>query len=211
MSINISIAMSVRILCLLTACTLYLAPALAAAPDDFPNLLPESIPAVTTHTDPLPPLQFGKIVIRLEETTLAEVQQHFSAGVILHTGDAGASLAFLCYTLTNSQRLWLGSGEMGGGTRIDSIAARKLPAGTPPSANCPYLPVTTATHFTNGIWLGTAQTNVTRILGEGKTIRAGELYAFAKPLQNGTLNSSLLIRYTHGRISEFHATRVTSN
>lgn len=211
MSFNIRIAMPVRILCLLTACTHDLAPALAAAPDAFPNLLPEAIPAATTQTDPLPPLALGNIVIRLENTTLAEVRQSLGKGVIQTTGDADESLTFLCYTLSNNQRFWLGSGEMGSGTRIDSIAARTLPAGTPPSANCPYLPATTATHFTNGIWLGVSQTNVTRILGEGKTIRAGKLYAFEKPLQNGTLSSTLLIRYTQGRINELHATRVTSN
>lgn len=210
MSINASISMPVRLLCLLGACTLYVAPALAAVPDAFPNLLPEAIPAATTQTDPLPPLALGNIVIRLENTTLAEVQHSLGKGVIQTTGDAGESLTFLCYTLGNSQRLWLGASEMGG-THIDTVAARSLPAGTRATGACPYLPTTTATHFTNGIWLGASQANATRILGQGKTIRAGKLYAFEKPLQNGTLSSTLLIRYTQGRISELHATRVTSD
>lgn len=203
--------MPLRVSCLLTACTICIAPILAAASDAFPHLLAEPIPAATTQTDPLPPLQLGDIVIRLEETTLAEVQQHLNAGVIRHTGDAGESLTFLCYTLGSRQRLWLGSGEMGGGTRIDSVAAHNLPKAARPTAACPKLPAATAIQFANSLWLGSTQQQVSLLLGQGKVIHTGRLYAFEKPLQNGTLSSTLQLRYTKGRISDIQASHITSH
>lgn len=198
---------------LLTICLVTTTPAIAA--DAFPDFPLSSLPQPTTKHLPLQPLLLGSFPIRFEETTLSQVQQGIGMSPLQQTGDGANALSSICYTLTTpagTQRLWLGAGEMGGDTRITTLAAMILPAGTPNSTRCPELPAPARpVAFANGLWLGTTSNNALRILGHAR--RVGGYHLYVQETHSGEFiqSNTLLFRTINGKISEMHASRITSN
>ena len=85
----------------------------------------------------------GNLRITFEKTTLNEVMLAVSAGTILHEGDAGDSVYWLCYGdpgAAHMDRIWIqSSGEMGGPDQaVTEITAERL-HNSQPSADCPLL------------------------------------------------------------------------
>lgn len=184
-------------------------------PEAFPSYPQDGIQHHNSRRNPVLPLHIGKLTVHPEKTTLDEVKQQLGTGVIRHSGDASESVTFLCYTVItpkSAQRLWLGSSEMGGGSYINLISARQLPAKTSPSESCPPLPAQVQhIHFSNGVWLGSSRHQTARWgATRGQTITAWQYYHPAAS-GDGALYSSLMLRFARDRVVEIMASQVTSD
>lgn len=49
--------------------------------------------------DPVQEIRLGRFVAIFEKTTLGEIRDALGVGTVKHTGDAGQSLYWLCYSL----------------------------------------------------------------------------------------------------------------
>lgn len=176
----------------------------------------------TMKRTPSTGIRMGAFRVRFEETTLYDVRQAASLGVLGHTGDAGESVYWLCYTVegnTQAERLWLISdGEMGGPQHnVTGVSATRLPRGIA-TAGCPALPENLKPlSLDNDLWLGASREAATSRLGrfslqndawgsydfEGKVAGdcAGSGYDFS---------ASLLLHFEHGRAEQLHFRQVTS-
>lgn len=88
--------------------------------------------AAELKTPPIFDISAGSFKIVLEETTLAQIAERFG-GKIHGEGDAGASVAWLCYNLTNEgakRTIWFLSGEMGGDEKAVLSVAEAADGGT---------------------------------------------------------------------------------
>ena len=123
----------------------------------------------TVASDPVRPLNLGKLRIVLETTQLAAVRSAVGAGTVVHQGNGSDALSFLCYTVADAaapQRLWLTSSELAGGGKIDGIEAVELPSGTPVAPECPALPASfQPLRFDDGLWLGALSVEQKRAYG----------------------------------------------
>jgi hypothetical protein len=85
----------------------------------------------------------GGLPVIFEETTLGQIARSAAIGGVSHTGDAGSSVYWLCYTVLEPepQRIWvISDGEMGGSEHaVTGIVASRL-KDKRPQADCPALP-----------------------------------------------------------------------
>lgn len=122
----------------------------------------------------------GSIRIRLEHTTLAQVMGALGPGRVVQTGDAGGSLARLCYESADASDpayLVLESGEMGGGTYITGFEmSRGNALRRDPNLPCAKLRVT-ANHIVvaPGLELGARQRDLLARFGPAQADSAGFL------------------------------------
>lgn len=146
----------------------------SAALADFP---PPTIPQDLFATKPPTSqnllsagIHFGPFDIIFEKTTLADIVDAVGGGEISHQGDAGESIYYLCYTLTDAHvrgRIWIiASGEMGGPEhRADLIDAR-VDNSASPIADCPALSIKFGkVSFDRKISLGMQDTLAVKNLG----------------------------------------------
>ena len=163
---------------------------------------------------------FGKWLVRFEQTTLPQVLSRASAGSIAHTGDAGESVYWLCYTLPGQKpsRLWvISSGEMGGPERaITGITVAALNPGEP-VAECPALPVhMQPVSLQRNIRIRMSERALTRALGT-PSHRSGDWISYdfeGKSPGNCPggfdVMNSLTIKLHQGRVEAIFANQVTS-
>ena len=115
-------------------------------------------------------MKMGSFYVRLEKTTLDDVRRAASVGDILHQGDAGESVYWLCYTNVTSgatERIWImAHGEMGGPDHsVTNITAQLLPT-RKATADCPALPQKLKPlSLDHNIWLQTPLSDVVKKLG----------------------------------------------
>lgn len=111
----------------------------------FAAVLPPAAPfpditwAARSKTEPATRLDMGTFEVRFEQTTLASVRRAAGLGTVAFQGDAGDSMAWLCYTLPE-QRVWIMSGEMGGPAHTVMSVALQALREAPASDACPMLP-----------------------------------------------------------------------
>ncbi|HUW27897.1 MAG TPA: hypothetical protein VMV97_04745 [Sulfuriferula sp.] len=174
----------------------------------------DSVTATTSH-DPVVPLRMGSLEVTLEKTSLKEVQSTIGAGEIYSHGDASEALAWLCYTVSTSnpkQRLWLSSGEMGGLTIVDGVAAVVIPTNVSPSADCPDLPQRyTPLRFANGIWLGASEERFQKSFGKVKKVKDARAYIYIGKAGEYDVIGSLNVRFKNTVSVAIFANHVTSN
>ncbi|HEY4748951.1 MAG TPA: hypothetical protein VIH60_01030 [Steroidobacteraceae bacterium] len=120
--------------------------------------------------EPTKGITLGTLQVTFETTTLTAVLKAASAGAIAHTGDAGGSIYWLCYSIPHghaADRIWIIShGEMGGPEgRVTSFAASRIDDGKA-TADCPPLPaeLEPASLETN-VWLGAVDAEIQQHLG----------------------------------------------
>lgn len=106
------------------AVALTFSPALLQAASSSTAIPPPAGPSMddtwpaTLHHSPSTGITLGALHVQFEQTTLERVLKTIGTGQIAHHGDAGNSVSWLCYTVPNqdgASRMWLTSGEMGGG------------------------------------------------------------------------------------------------
>jgi hypothetical protein len=117
-----------------------------------------------SHSKPTTGLTMGKFKVIYEKTTLDEVKRKIGLGQIFHQGDAAASQDWLCYSY-HEGRLWILSGEMGGGNTILNVSnvSGKFAA----SSDCPNLPKEfQPLSFGPGLRLGASESSILKILGQ---------------------------------------------
>jgi hypothetical protein len=124
----------------------------------------------------------GDFRITFEKTTLSEVILAVPGGTVLHEGDAGDSVYWLCYSnpgVGYIDRIWIqSSGEMGGPDQaVTEITAERV-HNSRPSADCPLLPVNMGSvAFDGRLWLGVAEKTVESVLGP-PSLRHGSWRSF---------------------------------
>lgn len=131
----------------IAAALLLLSPLLQASAQDSYSPPTDGPAAVvdwpaTLSSPPSTGITLDSLRIDFERTSLSDVRNAVGVGHISRQGDAGDSVTWLCYTLPAAQgasRLWLTSGEMGGGRYITEVSIRMSNAFTPRPA-CPLLP-----------------------------------------------------------------------
>lgn len=112
----------------------------------------------------------GSFRISFEMTTLDDVRNRLSVGIIARHGDAGESVLWLCYTNISSnsaERIWIISGgEMGGSEHaVTGISAEYVQIGSATN-DCPALPEKMKpVSLDSKLWLGMPLTDVRATLG----------------------------------------------
>lgn len=165
--------------------------------------------------------RLGKFRITFEKTTLAEVMRAVLGGTILHNGDAGGSVYWLCYSDPGAgyiDRIWIqSSGEMGGPDQaVTEITAARL-HNSRQSAECPLLPANLrSVAFDGQLWLGAKEKQVESVLGP-PSLRHGPWRSFdfqgkvAGRCQGGfDLTSWLVTKTENGRVALIAAGQITS-
>jgi hypothetical protein len=187
------------------------------------------IPSGTIKIKPATVLRLGKFSVQLEITTLSDVQEIMKAGLIQHQGDASESLSWLCYTVPlrpESQRVWISSSEMGGGTIVDGVAAEQVSGATINNKYCPLLPKKfRPIKLDHDIWIGINVVVLERILGKPLMIDGevriydynGKKKGMHKNFDDNTEMmadydeiSSLVVKVRNGKVISLWASKVTS-
>ena len=164
--------------------------------------------------------KLGRLRIDFEKTTLAEILLNTEVGAIQHSGDAGESVYWLCYTLNGPTpaRLWItADGEMGGPARaVTGITIAALKSGQP-VAGCPALPLDMQPASLQGdIRLGMYERSIVKMLGvpshRGADWISYDFEGKAKgncPSGFDVLNS-LVLKTRRGTVDTIYANQVTS-
>lgn len=167
-------------------------------------------------------IKMGSLRVKFEETTLDYIRKAASAGEILHHGDAGESIYWLCYTNFNSsrgERIWvISDGEMGGSEHsVTRVSAQILP-NVKATKDCPALPANLKpVSLDNDLWLNSAASVVLKKLGAPSYKKEPwRVYDFEGKLPGNCgadgfdLSNWLMVRVGKGRVTSLHAGQVTS-
>lgn len=167
-------------------------------------------------------LKMGSLEVTLERTPLSTILNTANRGEILHRGDAGESIYWLCYTVQGSvqhERIWiLSHGEMGGSNHsVTGVTAQALKTNEV-TKDCPSLPNDLQPiSFEKNFWLGMSQEEAQKILGT-PSHDAGSWKSFnyqgkapgnCSPDGFDELNW-LVFRTEQGKLTTIHAGQVTS-
>ena len=147
----------------------------------------------------------------LEKTTFAQVQKRFG-GQIRRQGDAGGSLAWLCYDLPAKHlRVWLAAGELHIQTgEIDEVTIWSAPSPAN-SAECP-VPTGSQSAEINGISPGQPWTAAQAKLGTpGASHDGWAAYAYQGKVGAFTRVDSLVVKVDNGAVTHLQARRATTN
>ena len=131
-------------------------------------------------------------------------------------GDAGESVTWLCYTLVSNnqpQRLWLTSGEMGGGERITGMDIEQTEADTKPTKLCPLLPSYLQPIRQEGIKLGMTRNQIVKTLGKpSKQNGSWLIYMHAGKIKDDYDEIGWLIAFIQdGHIARLQTGKTTTN
>ncbi len=170
------------------------------------------------HSSPTTKIALGKLDVVFEKTTLKDILRSAGMGTIEHRGDASESQYWTCYTASEgkkSQRIWIMSGEMGGGQHdVDSFHVEEVLSPTK-SNLCPELPAhLIPMSLGKSIWLGSSQRQIKDWLGEPSlTTNGWSFYAYSGPSSLQGFYESMLIgvRIINGRVVSLFASKTTTN
>lgn len=197
---------------------LFCSAAIAASPPQLPI---ERMWAPSLSKQPSTGAMLGNFRITFEKTTLSEVMLAVLGGTVLHEGDAGGNVYWLCYSnpgVGYIDRIWIqSSGEMGGPDQVATeITAERL-HNTKPTADCPVLPANIRSVSLDGrLWLGVPEQTVESVLGS-PSIRRSPWRSFdfqakvAGACQGGfDLTSWLVTKAENDRVALISAGQITS-
>jgi len=157
-----------------------------------------------TKIDPSSSLKLGSMEVEFEKTTLKMVSSAIGRGQLSSQGDASESVTWLCYTINaekSVQRLWLTSGEMGGGNYIDGASVTYLSPTEKSTVDCPELPQEfLPIRFGNGLWLGTAGTKIQTVMGMPKINQDVWSYSYAGVKGKYDVTVSLVLKVANFRM-----------
>jgi len=193
----------------------------AEGPPPFPDVVwPSDKRGVATlKKRPVTGLVMGKFRAEFERTKLEDIRRAASVGEIRHQGDAAESVWWLCYTnvlATGVERIWLMSGEMGGGEVVTELRAQRG-AGGGASADCPALPDRLKPlSLDGGLWLGAPESAVVARLGAPLFQNEGWWYHAYEGKVPGAceggfdLINVLRLEFIGGRVNSLGAGQMTS-
>jgi hypothetical protein len=143
---------------------------------------PGDLPTSTVPTVPkemIGKLNIGDMPIIFEKTKLKDVQRRFGGSIGGH-GDAGDSLAWLCFHSSDSFGpwvLWLTSGELNGLSWIDGFQWKRLTANETPDHRCASLSKEkSAVELPVRLSLGLTSAEVRQVLGTPTRKRPDALF-----------------------------------
>ena len=201
-----------------TVCLAFAPTVLGASPPPLYPMEVHSWPS-TLKTAPGAGVNLGKFRIRFEDTTLDQVRNAASLGIVRHRGDASESIHWLCYTFAQRGvpfRLWFTSSEMSGGTAIDGVVAVRIGTSRP-TLDCPSLPMELSPVSLDApVWVGSSAGSVARLMGAPSHVQGvWRSYDFQSKVAgkcDGGYDflSSLAIRLENGLVSEIHSNQTTS-
>ncbi len=147
----------------------------------------------------------------LEKTTFAQVQKRFG-GQLKRQGDAGGSLAWLCYDLPAKHlRVWLSAGELHiHSGQIDEVTIWSVPS----PANSPDCPVATGAQSAeiDGISPGQPWPPAQGRLGAPAAAHDGWVaYAYQGKVGAFDREDYLVVKVDNGAVAHLQASRTTTN
>jgi len=187
------------------------APAMADAPFAPPTPLLDP-GSVKPGARPIPQtFSLNGIDGTLEKTTFAQVQKRFG-GQLKRQGDAGGSLAWLCYDLPGKHlRVWLSAGELHIRTgEIDQVTIWSVPSPAN-SADCP-VPAGSQSVQVDGIVPGQPWAGAQARLGAPGAAHDGwAAYHYEGKVGAFDRDDYLVMKIDHGAVSHLQASRATTN
>jgi len=211
--------MAKRFLCLLFIFVLYSSAfGGAVAPPPVNDVISVS---PTLKKDPAQEIRLGDFLAKFEKTTLGEIKYTVGSGSIRHSGDAGGSQYWLCYSLPG-QRVWLIShGEMGGSNHaLTQVHAISTDTELQANDMCPMLPKNLQPISFPFGWIGTDKEDLYQVLGKPSGIQEGNHIYLYEGKENVTRRGQSLEFYVlgyveakvvDGKIAKIYASHVTSN
>jgi hypothetical protein len=182
------------------------------------SVWPDKLPPPSVPHEQIRELRLGEMRIRLETTTLQEVQRRLG-GSIGHEGDASEALDWLCVGGSDAEGrwiLWLTSSEMGGGRYIDGFRWQRLAAGETPDRRCAAVPPGSGVALPVALRLGMTEASARRVLGRPTLEWNGALYYSHEHeevthSERYTVDSTVQIGLKKGTVSEIDVDRTTSD
>jgi hypothetical protein len=175
----------------------------------------------TLKVDPVRKIQIGKFIAGFESTTLDEIRKFLGTGSIDHSGDAGSSQYWLCYSLPG-QRVWfISHGEMGGSThvltqvRVISTDPKKVE-----NKSCPTLPPEVKPIQFDFGWIGTTKESLIDSLGQPSGIDGNALIYYYQGKKTATYSGVhadwdvlgyVKVIFENNKIISIYASHITSN
>lgn len=190
----------------------------ATSSDFSPPETPEKIPEGGTLSEsPLKTIALGRLIIRLEKTTLKDVLDTIGAGVIHHRGDAGRSTDFLCYSGNSAGHIWIASGELGGDENFVTTLYANTDTELKSSADCPELPSQFHPMTINdSLWTGSSVSQLKKHLGAPTAEKEDWMFYcyLGKVMVNNVEMDRLTVlsvRINGGKVVTLVASRATTN
>ena len=177
-----------------------------------------SVPA-TLKKDPAQKVRLGNFFINFETTTLSEISSAIHSGSIDHSGEAGSSQYWLCYSLPR-QRIWfISNGEMGG--REHALTQIHVISGTDfqGNASCPLLPKSFQPASFDFGWIGTDQGHLLDTLGPPSGKQGANHIYYYKGKKPAKIDSKVVewdvvgyveAKIVNGKIASLYVSHVTS-
>lgn len=147
----------------------------------------------------------------LEKTTFAQVQKRFG-GQLKRQGDAGGSLAWLCYDLpARHLRVWLSAGELHiHAGQIDEVTVWSVPSAAN-SADCP-VPTGAQSAAIDGISPGQPWAAAqTRLGAPGAAHDGWAAYHYEGKAGAFDREDYLVVKVDNGAVTHLQASRTTTN
>lgn len=149
--------------------------------------------------------------ITLERSTFADVERLIGKTAIHREGDAGNSLAVMCFKGADETLVAFESGEMGGGV-IDSIHVSATGSYRLARYCSPSEKIRKNISFADGVRLGLRKQELLKIRGQPSAVRPGLLfYLYEAPINGWTEQSMLEVKLENGRISEINTSQISAN
>ena len=172
--------------------------------------------SVARPVDPVQEIRLGRFVATFEATTLGEIRDALGVGSVEHTGDAGESLYWLCYSLPGQQIQLKSHGEMGGPeNRLSGVSATLVNAFRE-NDQCPMIPGQFQPVSFNFGWIGVSQNDLIKALGRPSEIDGNRLIfqyerdIYEKRVVIGSSSGRVEGTAVDGKIISLEAWHVTS-
>jgi len=201
---------------LLTSCDVAASPA-TSPPDDWPNQWAPSLKFM-----PAKSIRFGRLIISFEKTTLAGVIRSVGHGTLLHQGDAGGSVYWVCYVRQHRAAntiIWIqSSGEMGGANHAITEVTARIESKRNNINGCQKLPRNFGGISLNDqIWLGSAASQAIQLFGTPSVRQSGwQLFEYQGKTGKGCapggfdIMNWVSIKAKHNMITVIDAGQITS-
>jgi hypothetical protein len=183
---------------------------------------PPDLPMSTFPTIPkemIRSFRIGNMPIIFEETKLSDVQKHFG-GTIGNHGDAGDSLAWLCFQGQDAGKpwvFWVTSGEIEGLTSVGGFQWRFLAPPERPDHRCTLIPSDEhGIELPLPLHLGLTKAEVRQVVGRPTRARDDALFFLhehQEPDHEGTSNlwNSITVVFREGVASVIEADKSTTD
>lgn len=179
---------------------------------------PDKLPPPSVPHEQIREFRLGGMKIRLETTTLQDVQRRFG-GSIGHEGDASEALDWLCIGEADANGrwiLWLTSSEMGGGRYIDGVQWLRVGARAIADRRCAVMPTGRDIDLPVALRLGMREEAARKALGQPTFVWKDALFYCHEHeetihSERYTVDSTIRLGLSDGAVREIDADRTSSD